>query len=93
MTGIIGSAREGIIIEAPGNSNSLTPNFYVMSVTSKEVSKWEKTVLKIADEGATKAIQALPKEKQNIAIGGLFVAGTLLFIVAGLMYVKKHRIQ
>jgi hypothetical protein len=64
-----------------------------MSVTSKAVLRWEKTALTMAEEGATKAMQAIPEEKQDVVIGGLFIVGTLLFVVAGLMYVKKHRVK
>jgi len=64
-----------------------------MSVKSIIVTTLENAGLKMAEREATKAIRIIPEEKQNIAIGGLFVAGTLILIVAGLMFVKKKSLE
>jgi hypothetical protein len=60
-----------------------------MSVKSIIVTTLENAGLRMAEKGATKAIRTIPEEKQNIVMGGLFVAGTLLLIFSGLMFVRR----
>ena len=62
-----------------------------MSAKGLAVSAAEIVGTRIVEKGATKAIQSLPKQKQNKIKGLLMVAAAIMLFVSGFKLVKKER--
>jgi UPF0716 family protein affecting phage T7 exclusion len=61
-----------------------------MSAKGLAVSAAESVGTRMVEKGATKAIQSLPKPKQDKIKGILMVAAAIMLIVSGLKLLKKQ---